>query len=331
MKRLWIFNPETEFALASGSPFYTPPRSVLAIRKRMALFPATFADSTDSILLIDSDIAEQQELAPEYYAAAVEKGIGIVECGSGISWEEYYASPWGWNHMIRKWLTDNCPDLKGILSEEKVDVIRRLAHRRTSISFIDSLPEGIRGHIMTPIEICNPEEAISYYYSHRNLFIKAPWSSSGRGVMRTDDLLPMHVEPWIKGTIRSQGSVIIEPIYDKILDFATEWYVKDGNVSYLGISVFETSNRGKYHRNFIGTQKELSAEVISKSSSFDAPLIEAQAAAIKKLVAPEYDGPLGIDMMILSDGSIHPCVEINLRHTMGSVLIDKSQNSFNSW
>lgn len=44
---------------------------------------------------------------------------------------------------------------------------------------------------------------------------------------------------------------------------------------------------------------------------------------INDLVAPHYDGPLGIDMMLYRDENgkiaLNPCVEVNLRMTMGMV------------
>lgn len=38
-----------------------------------------------------------------------------------------------------------------------------------------------------------------------------------------------------------------------------------------------------------------------------------------------YSGPFGIDMMVLNGGKIHPCVELNLRGTMGHVALDLTQ------
>ena len=37
-----------------------------------------------------------------------------------------------------------------------------------------------------------------------------------------------------------------------------------------------------------------------------------------------YEGPVGVDMMVLHDRMIHPCVEINLRRTMGHVALNIS-------
>lgn len=46
-------------------------------------------------------------------------------------------------------------------------------------------------------------------------------------------------------------------------------------------------------------------------------MIESQRLAIDSLIAPHYNGPVGIDMFSTVEGDLNPCVEINLRLTMG--------------
>ena len=45
--------------------------------------------------------------------------------------------------------------------------------------------------------------------------------------------------------------------------------------------------------------------------------------ALDSIIAPHYDGPLGIDMMFYKNENgeiaLNPCVEVNLRMTMGMV------------
>ena len=43
----------------------------------------------------------------------------------------------------------------------------------------------------------------------------------------------------------------------------------------------------------------------------------------EQLRLPGYVGPFGIDMMVTKEG-LHPCVEINLRRTMGHVALSIS-------
>ena len=49
------------------------------------------------------------------------------------------------------------------------------------------------------------------------------------------------------------------------------------------------------------------------------------ATVLQPLMAGHYVGPFGVDMMVLSDRGngfkIHPCVELNLRRTMGHVAL----------
>ena len=42
---------------------------------------------------------------------------------------------------------------------------------------------------------------------------------------------------------------------------------------------------------------------------------------LSRLDLSGYEGPFGIDMMIVKGGLLHPCVEINLRRTMGHVAL----------
>lgn len=304
---LHIYNPETEYALASGSPFYTPPRSIIKLRSHNAakIF-SLIASDQDALLILDP------------------KPTLIAGKNSSST---FLANPWGWNpqivHTLNNFAIENNIKILGIPSQEWLDNLRSLAHRSTTIGFLNKLPSEFTHFISPPQIINNPEDAVSLYLKNNNLFFKAPWSSSGRGIMRTDDLEIKHVEPWIRGIIRAQGCVIVEPIYNKRLDFATEW-IKDGDiVRFIGLSIFETSNRGKYHCQISGNQLQLKELIESVTSEFTPDLINAQREAIKSTLRG-YDGPLGIDMLVTSEGHIHPCIEINLRQTMGSILIDRS-------
>ena len=47
------------------------------------------------------------------------------------------------------------------------------------------------------------------------------------------------------------------------------------------------------------------------------PLIERQQKILNEVIAPHYEGLFGVDLLVTADGRINPCVEINLRRTMG--------------
>ena len=205
-----------------------------------------------------------------------------------VDWSLYAASPWGWNAQIACFLTANCPRLRGIPSAERIDRLRELAHRRTTIDFLKAYEVQ---DISLPLELDDYDTAVEFYHKHPNIFLKAPWSSSGRGVMRTDDLKPMHVEPWMGGVI--------------------------------GRSVFEASGRGKYHGNIEADQLAL-WNIIGVLTP---EVIDRQRHALQTVIGTDYDGPIGIDMLVTGAGTLHPCVELNLRHTMGSILIRPDDKS----
>lgn len=307
MPRLLIYNPETDYALASGSPHYTPPRSVVKLRAENALLPLTYAKHDDAILLLDNVDTEN---CP----------IQVLHPDDAVDWSRYTACPWGWNHQIAHFLHLHCPGVQGIPSYDRLDTLRNLSHRRTTIPFLQYFDTP---GIDLPTECSSTQDAMDLYDRKQVMFFKAPWSSSGRGILYTAHTNRIQTEQWIRGTIRSQGSVLAETAYPKILDFATEWNIHHNKVDFLGISVFKASTRGKYHHNINGTQ----AALWDMIPGLTPQLVERQQNAIMNVLVQGYEGPLGIDMLVTTDGMIHPCVEINLRNTMGSILIHPDDRS----
>lgn len=324
MKAIHIFNPDTEYALASGRRYYTPPAVVLDLRRKLALLPALYAEPDDMILLPDRPEGYREKL--EFADVCRSKNIRVITAddvrrSTDFDVSVYEFKPWGWNLSIRQFLIDLFgPDI-AVPSERRIEILRDLAHRRTTISFLREFKDILQAPVVLPKEIFSVGEAMEEYRRNRGLYFKAPWSSSGRGIILTDDLEPRHVEPWLRGIIGRQGSVMMEPAYDRAADFATEWSCREGKVSFLGLSVFTTSRRGKYKSNVHAPQEELKARIGSLAGQDMDEIIGRQSEAIRKIIAPCYDGPLGIDMLVLRNGAVNPCVEINLRRTMGMIYI----------
>ena len=78
---------------------------------------------------------------------------------------------------------------------------------------------------------------------HQRFVLKAPWSSSGRGMRYVDHDYTSHVEGWCKNLIHRQGGIMIEPQYEKVLDFGMEFEASaQGDIQYLGLSLFSTEH-----------------------------------------------------------------------------------------
>lgn len=327
---LHIYNIETDFALAAKSDFYTPPASVIRLRFSKALFPAVFASPGDALMLLDHNGLETICPLP-YFQQVKKKQLTLLDRHGRIFYGEgdtgkllpgkgagFRARPWGWNRAIRRVLTKALPALAGVPSDADMLAIERLSHRRTTIAFHTMLDEF---EVPLPQEFFNADDAMRMADEYQDLFFKAPWSSSGRGVVRSTEMTREQLRRWIGGYIARQGSVMGEVAWPVALDFASEWECRNGAAEFVGWSVFNASNQGRYMGNRLASQSDLKTLIASAVSVDPDRIVQIQQRAIESLIAPYYSGPLGIDCLATPEGKVNPCVEINIRTTMGHAAI----------
>lgn len=329
-KAIHIFNPEHDYALATFSPYFTAPKVVRAFRNAAQFLPILWAKHGD-ILLVDAPDENIRQILATPLAKL--KEIAILRKDFPVT-PEISLTPWGWDPAIYHEISEKFASLSPFLpSKSLLKEIRRLSHRRLTIKFNDIISKIIPtfySDSIIPKEVFDTEEAMTLYDACPHCFFKAPWSSSGRGVMHCSDLIrDKHILPWVHGVIRHQGSVMWESTADKAIDFASEWWVKDGEVRYLGLSVFDASGRGKYHGNLVASEDNKTTYISANAPLFSSSILDAQRMAISSLIAPYYNGPVGIDMLADKKGHIRPCVEVNLRYTMGHAAI-RIQEQFSS-
>lgn len=327
-KTLHIFNPEHDLALAVGEGPYTPPAEVLKLRKKLSLLPALFANNGDFILIRDNIPTIDISSLP-FFEDAVKKNLHLV------SWQDIPSInsgvnkilPWGWDHAVISYLLKIGISQDLLPCIDQIDNIRKLSHRRITIPFQKTVYDLIgEDSKMMPKELFSVQEVEEFLIENPKTFFKAPWSSSGRGIVVSDHISRKGLLEWCHGVIKHQGSLIAEKAWKKVFDFATEWIIEKHEPQFLGFSIFETSSRGKYHGNITGDQKYLKDIIKQKAKKFNDKIIEAQYIALKSIIAPHYSGFMGIDMLSDEQGRINPCVEINLRLTMGHVELLKSLN-----
>lgn len=340
MQSIFIFNPETDYALADAAGHYNPPARIEELRVRMAFTQLPLAKEGDVLCirtLRDLDLFRSQ-------GGKLPAGVETVMFDRLGEWirqsalqNEIVIRPWGWNPTLRRQLVAAGVDQSLLPAQESISALRELAHRRTTVPFnrklVSALPEEwLAGDVM-PLELTSVEAAMEWIGEYpQGTFLKAPWSSSGRGVVVTPELTDEKLRQWISGTIRRQGSVLGELASQKRLDFATEWEIvrhnerQEPEVRFLGFSVFDTSAGGGYQGNLIRNSDDLCALIETVLPSVDLwRVVEAQGEALRELVAPTYEGPLGIDMLADTQGRLRPCVEINLRMTMGHIALAAGQ------
>lgn len=311
--RLLIFNPETEYALASGASFYTPPAVVESLRRANQLLPEKWAAAGDVILVDDAD-----ELDSKFHLVDWDMLKDLF-----IRYPDIVVEPWGWNKALVKKFIDHGVPASFLPDSAAIERIRNLAHRRTTISLNEewNMLVDVENEVDVPVELFSEKDCIEFYKRNPGCWMKVPWSSSGRGVINTAaDMSDEQVRQWCHGIIRRQGSVLVETAADRIADFATEWRIERGMACYLGLSCFNTSNRGKYLSNDLRPQAELTAHFATLCNQNIDSVIDRQKFILKKYLSG-YSGPLGIDMIVEASGKLRPFVEINLRRTMGMLYL----------
>lgn len=319
-----LYNPSTDMALASGRNNYTPPRNVASFERRNMLLPTLYASPGDAVLLLyDFDRADL--IGMPFYR----EGIRLLRPKDLKNIQEPL-TPWGWNISLRTHLTRLGYPERLLPKVEEINCWRFLAHRRVSVEVNRILNVATEDQ---PREFTDPEEAMEYVLEKRDVMLKLPWSSSGRGVLAIHASDYERARKRIEDSISKQKSILIEPLHDRIRDFATEWSSDGKELSFLGYSLFRTDECGRYKGNVISSQEEIVRELSSYTSKEEVfCILDMLKSAVSEVLINKtkypYKGLLGVDGLISRDRKIVACLEINLRRTMGHVSLDVfSRNS----
>ena len=348
---LHIFNPEHDIALASGLANFTAPHAGRQLRHDLGFLPAIWAEEGDSILVDDVEQAERSWLKLRHRIATLMGTESLPGLNSQFtrtklpvySGQTLRVDPWGWNSALRAKLIRWGIDESQLPTLPQLDTIRQLSHRHTAAVLLPKLraigtpSSGTLAAQRTVGEMfeCQTPEEVNHLLSlYGQLVMKAPWSSSGRGLrFLSVDRTPFAMQAgWFRNVVANQGCVMVEPYYNKVKDFGMEFFSDGrGAVSYVGLSLFQTSN-GAYTGNILADEEE-KQDMISRYIPVDLvrSIQEKICAFMGTLLKDRYAGAFGIDMMVIrrDDGDgflLHPCVEINLRRTMGHVAISLTEH-----
>lgn len=308
------FNPENDIALASGLSNYTPPKAALMIRDAGQALPLWYSDKDDMLLCHNLDIRWYERMAKDF-------GINIGLCDSIADGVD--VRPWGWSAYTKKTLMSRGCGESYLPTDDQITKMRSLSHRRTATMVAESLRQILPEIPLAPpaIECCNINHVRDAVADFGDVYLKMPWSSSGRGVIHVpkkdnyDNAMRFALD-----SIRRQGSIMVEKAYDKELDFARLFRCDNGKCTDIGTSVFTTDATGAYTGNLLAPEKDRVAEV-ARFYNIDRlnHVVKALEVILTDTIAPHYSGILGVDMLIDRNGTLDAVVEINLRCTMGYV------------
>lgn len=322
---VYVFNPDYDMAMANFTPYYKAPAEIIRMAADLSVLPVWFADEGCGVKV---DGLERVEL---FYCQLLEvcrteeSWKKCFRWAGSTGWTDKWISahymPWGWTpslvHRLRQEGVEDCY----LLSFEKLCRIRYLSSRQRCLEVLPAFSGWIG--ICGEMKWCTGlQEVEDFIYAKGNVILKAPWSGSGRGLWKvsTESWNPS-LSGWVSRILKVQGGIMVEPIYDKVVDFAMEFIADEEGVRFCGYSYFETDVHGNYKANCLMSNSAIE-EKLSHYVSVDllCKVRDTLEQVLSHLLGQDYQGYLGVDMMVCREGQgfrIHPCVEINLRMNMG--------------
>ena len=313
---LYLFNPETDLALATDGASYTASEKVRQMAHDLAALPLWYASSGSAILVPDEECAQ----FVHFLSFQLGKNFFLVREKKLPHEEIKKIRPWGWNKALRNKLLRMGLESEILPSEKTLEYWRRLSSRTTATEMMRHFKnEPYCGG--DSVNLFSVEDCQSYAASvSSGVVFKSPWSSSGKGLSWCrSDFLDRH-RHWCSRVLKEQGAVIAQPIMERICDFAMEFYAdEDGHWKFIGYSLFKTNAQGAYEGNLLLTDIEIENHLsayVPRSA-----LKRVCDIYLRVLQGIDYQGYMGIDMMVCKrlsgDYVLHPCVEMNWRMNMG--------------
>lgn len=312
---MYIFNPEHDLAMASDFDNFDAPLSAKEFARDLAYLPIWYAQAHDSVFVKEKNkvwMAGICKTFPKLSLLSISDRFNATDT----------PTPWGWDKTIRRTFEKN--GIANLPTIGDMEWVRRLSHRELSIEamkHLASLSCGIP--LAKPAILLQDNEIEDYIQTVPYAIFKAPWSGSGKGICRSLGWLSENLLNRVKNMARKQGSVLAEPLYRVVQNFAMEFLCNNQSSSFVGYSWFFTSDNGAYLGNLLATNEHIQNKLNQWITSTDLNKIQDSLLQfLDKQVASHYSGYLGVDMFIYENEqgfAVHPCVEINVRMTMGLV------------
>lgn len=323
MPKIYFFNPENDLALAQGIAQYTAPPMARRLRHDLQLLPIWWASNDDAVWVEDdTDVSWLRQMASQ-----LNLPTNILSSKELQNVGDSSFAAWGWSLATRGELLHKGVKPELLPSPELLAVQRELSHRRTSITIHQRISE-LLGYELAPfpVELSCADEVNRFIAKHGDVFLKAPWSSSGKGIYHYSPTFGSNqpIANWCNGILNKQKSIIGEVALNKVLDFAMEFHCEAGKATFYGYSIFYNDSQSSFDHGVVACESRLEA-ILAKELNGDLSEIfairEALETILCELVAPHYSGFVGIDMLLyrneLGEIGINPCIEMNLRTTMG--------------
>ena len=282
-------------ALASGETNYMAPASARQMASDLALLPMWYAEAGSAVLAPSAYNADFLKTKSELLGMDVAL-LTEPEVADG---KDRKFSPWGWDPALRKRLMTLGADQTELPSADYMNILREHSHRLQAVKLLPGLRlnEYFCGE---SFYLSTLAECSAFVEGREACLLKAPLSGSGKGLNWCKGIFTTFISGWCARVVASQGGVVGEPIYNKVEDFAMEFYADGrGRVVFAGYSVFHTGGSGMYAGNDLLSDEKilqkLSAYVPQEEFIRLRTRLEEELSA---LFGGFYHGYLGVDMMM---------------------------------
>lgn len=335
--RIFYFNPTCELAVANGSFSYMPPLLLQEMERDLAVLPFIFGSENDFVIT-ETKPSDKYIERLNNWGFKVPRFCTLSELESMPADSFEAICPWGWSpaaHFKLKKLKEKCSEeFKSNPSYNWQQTHQLLLERSTSLTILNDIlnknpHQWFINKSLTGVKVANLYEIEKLMKVHQTLVLKAPSSSSGRGIqiIRSKTLNNSN-KAWISGVLKQQNYLIAEPYLEKLADLSFQFRITESaEIDYLGFTFFETNSNGQYKGTLINNGiadifpdrnvKELEEMIIKTAKII--------GEALKSSVYTDlHRGFLGVDAMVFRNEEqimIQPCVEINCRMNMGILTI----------
>lgn len=337
MPRLYLFNPGHEEALRSSQhQSYTPPKVVRQMMYDLYELSYLLMEWGDYVLR-PKDLKLDDFLLYDYEGREVSP-LSIKQ--RPLSLEMWALEPF-MRGRIEEWASRYALQLS---LPTITEAYYQLSHRSLALKLLRHLsscypiPQQLYPRWFYGEEA--PELLQHWVHEHASngtlslgVILKRPFTSSGRGVMELSaQQASSEAHALIEQARRGHG-ISLEPRLEVVRNYALLFYLSLGEAKHRYISTFDTDPRGgtAYTCNLLipqSKQRSELEELLPHSLNWE-QWIEVYCSFLRQHVAPYYSGWVGVDLFSYTDSTgalcLHPCVEINLRCTMGVLAAQASE------
>lgn len=318
---MYLFNPDNDLALANFDPNYTPPASAVKLKSDLELLPVWYSQP-NSLIVVENkrDCHEFMEQIKKLFPIDCE----LIAPDETDKQKGRRISPWGWSPMLRKKLSNYGVSDNKLPSDTELETIRNYSNRKHAVKMLDILRAENQTFCGEAHYFTSRADVLRYLSSFQgDKALKMPLSGSGRGLIWIKGEITDKQTDWCRRVIQNQGGIVAEPFLNKVQDFAMEFYLNHREIDFTGYSLFQSAASGAYTGNTLVGDNDIEKELSRFVSQSVLHGLRNRLIELLPQFFPEYQGYLGVDMMICEtekeEYCVQPCVEINMRMNMGVV------------